>query len=231
MSKNFVHFWPLITDKKKAKERANWVIKPINKYHEKSRKILELGVGIGEVLVNFPKRFDIYGLDHTKQYIDYCKKKIIRGHFFVSSMHDFKHKEKFDVIFSVYDSVCFLKNFDQWKQTFRNVSKHLNKNGLFVFDTYTPKILKDFKNKKESKSKFSKGYITDKAIIKNNTLTWDFKVFEKIRKSKYQVNKYKFKETIYPVQKVKSALTQHFKILETKLMDNNRRILFICRKK
>ena len=230
MTKDFIHFWPSITSKKGARERADWVIKPINKYHKKSKKILELGVGIGQVLVNFPKKFDIYGLDYFKQYVDYCNKHIPRGKFFVSSMHNFKIKENFDVIFSVYDSICFLKNFDQWKQTFKTVHNHLNDEGLFIFDTYTPKILKDYKDKEASASKFSKGYIFDKALVKGNTLTWDFKVFEKIGKDKYQINEYKFKEIIHPVQKVKSALSQHFKILETKLMDEGRRILFICRK-
>lgn len=231
MTKDFIHFWPSITSKNGARERAGWVIQPVNKYNKKAKKVLELGAGIGQVLVNFPKRFDISGLDCCKQYAEYCTKHIPRAKFYTFSMHNFKIKEKFDVIFSVYDSICFLKSFDQWKQTFKTVHNHLNDKGLFIFDMYTPKILEDLKDKKASASKFSMGYIFDKAIVKGSTLTWDFKVFEKIGKDKYQINEYKFKEKIHPVQKVKSALSQNFSILETKLMDEGRRILFICRKK
>lgn len=231
MTKDFIYFWPVISNKEEARERADWVLRPINKYNKNAKKILELGVGIGQVLTNFPKKFDIYGLDCIKQYVDYCQKHIPRGKFFVSSMHNFKIDETFDVIFSVYDSICFLNNFNQWKQTFKTVKNHLHKDGLFIFDMYTPKILKDYKNKEASASKFSMGYIFDKPIVKNNKLIWDFKIFEKIGKDKYQINEYKFKETIYPVQKVKYALSQRFKILEIKLMDESRRILFVCKKR
>lgn len=231
MAKNFVHFWPHITSKKGAKQRANWVMEPIKKHHKNAKSILELGVGIGQVLVGFPKKYDIHGLDCHKEYIAYCNKHRPRGKFYVASMHDFRINKKFDVIFSVYDSICFLESFIQWKQTFNTVHNHLDENGLFIFDSYTPKILKDFKNKGATVSSFSKGYIFDKAIIKGNTLTWDFKVFEKIGRGKFELNEYKFKEIIHPTQKIKKALSKKFTILDTKLMEEGRRILFICKKR
>ena len=126
MTKSFVHFWESLEDKKGAKERANRVLEPIKKYNKKAKKVLELGVGIGAVLASFPKKFAIYGLDINEEYIDVCKRKIKRGKFFVSSMHNFKTDERFDVIFSVYDSINFLETFNQWKSTFKSVSDHLN---------------------------------------------------------------------------------------------------------
>lgn len=186
MAKSIVAFWESIEDKKGAKERADRVLKPIYKYNKKARKVLELGVGIGAVLNNFPKRFDIYGLDIKKEYIEVCRKKIKRGEFFVSSMHNFKIDESFDAIFSVFDSINFLETFSQWKSTFTCVSEHLNENSLFIFDMYTPKALNDFKGKEATARKFSKGYYFDGAIIKANALTWDFKIFEKITDDTYQ---------------------------------------------
>ena len=229
MTKSFVHFWE--TDKKEAKERAERVLKPVRKYNKKARKVLELGVGIGAVLNNFPKKFIIYGLDIEQEYIDVCKKEIKRGKFFVSSMHNFRINEKFDVIFSVFDSINFLENFDQWKSTFIAVSQHLNEGGLFIFDMYTPKTLQHFKGKEATASEFSKGYVIDGAIIKGNTLTWDFKIFEKVTEDMYQIHEYEWKETIYSVPKVESALSRLFKILESKQWEEGRRMLFVCRKK
>lgn len=231
MTKSFVHFWELLEDKKGAKERANRVLEPIKKYNKKAKKVLELGVGIGAVLASFPKKFDIYGLDINEEYIDVCKRKIKRGKFFVSSMHNFKTDERFDVIFSVYDSINFLETFNQWKSTFKSVSDHLNGKGLFIFDMYTPKMLEEFEGKTATARKFSKGYYFDGAIVENNTLTWDFKVFEKIKGNTYQIHEYKFKEIIHQVPKVKSALSKEFEILETKSMEEDRKILFVCRKK
>jgi len=231
MTKSFVYFWESLEDKGEAKERAERVLKPIRKYNKKARKVLELGVGIGAVLAHFPKRFDIYGLDIEEEYIEICKNRIKDGKFLVSSMHNFRIDEKFDVVFSVFDSINFLENFGQWKSTFKAVSQHLNEDGLFIFDMYTPNALQHFRGKEATASKFSKGYVYDGAIIKGNTLTWDFKIFEKITEDMYQIHEYEWKETIYPVPKVESALFRLFEILESKRWEEGRRIVFACRRK
>lgn len=233
----FVYFWESLANKERAKERADYVLKPMNEYGKKAGKILEIGCGIGEVLANLPENYDIYGLDIEKDYIDVCKKKIPRGKFFVSSMHDFKIDETLDVIFCVGDAINFLKTFAQWELTFNSVRNHLNDNGLFILEMETPKILKDNnpygfrKRTTSSVREFAKGYHYDIGIARGNTLTWDERIFEKLPNGLYQLNKYKFDETIYPVASVKRALSKHFEILENTPMEKGRIILFACRKK
>lgn len=236
-SKPFVYFWESVTRKESAKEKAEYVLEPISKHHKKAEKILELGCGIGEVLVNFPKRFGIYGLDIEKDYIDVCKRRVPNGSFFVSSMHNFKIDERFDVIFCVGDAINFLKTFAQWESTFESVRNHLRDDGLFILEMETPRMLKacnPYGGKKmvtSSVREFSKGYYYDMGIAKDNTLIWDVRIFEKLANGLYQLNKYRFFETIYPVARVKKALSKHFEILGTKPMEKGRIILFTCRKK
>jgi len=146
-------------------------------------------------------------------------------------MHNFKISERFDVIFSVFDSINFLNTFAQWKLTFQSVNDHLNENGLFIFDIYTLKMLKDDEGKGPTFRKISKGYYYDKGTTKNNTLVWDVKIFEDIGNGLYHVNEYELKEAMYPITKVDSALSKHFEILETKSMEKGRKVLFVCRKK
>ena len=203
--KYFTKNWENITDKKAAKERANYVLKPIKKY-KGVKKILELGVGVGYVIQYFPKKYEISGLDIKKDYISICKKKFPKYKFYVASMHNFKIKEKFDVIFSVYDSINFLKNIWQWEKTFELVKNHLNDGGLFIFDMYTEKALKEFKGKSEYTKKFKFGYVNSKGIVKWNRLVWDFKIFEKKTKNKYKIHRNKFVEYIQPTKKVKIEL-------------------------
>ena len=210
MTKYFVHFWDSEADKKGARERAERVLKPTRKYNEKASKVLELGVGIGKVLVHFPKSFEIFGLDIEEEYVDVCKERIKRGKFFVSSMHNFRLGEKFDVIFSVYDSINFLETFSQWKSTFKAVHAHLNEKGLFVFDMYTPKVLQHFKGSRATASKISKGYEIFWAIIKGNTLTWDFKIFEKITEETYQINEYLWRIHIKDKQTTLIQMMTHY---------------------
>ena len=237
-SKPFVYFWESLTSKEGARERARYVLKPINEYHKQAKKILEIGCGIGEVLVNLPLRYTIFGLDIERDYIEVCKRRMPRGKFFVSSMHNFKIDEKFDVIFSAYDAINFLKDFAQWKSTFKVVDEHLNRNGLFIFDVYTPKMLRDtlqwlekYNRSTSSVKEFPKGYYYDKEVVKGDTLTWDSRIFERLPNGLYQLNKYRFKERIYPVAKMKSALSEYFDVLEANLREEGRKILFVCRKK
>ena len=89
-SKPFASFWESLTSKEGAKERARYVLKPVNKYRKQTKKILEIGCGIGEVLVNLPKRYVVYGLDVERDYIEVCRRRMPKGRFFVSSMHNFK---------------------------------------------------------------------------------------------------------------------------------------------
>jgi SAM-dependent methyltransferase len=220
-----------------ARERARYVLKPIIEYHKQAEKILEIGCGIGEVLVNLPESYTIYGLDIGKDYIEVCKKKIPEGKFYVSSMHNFKIDEKLDIIFSVY-AINFLRDFSHWKSTFKAVNEHLNIDGLFIFDAYTPKILRDTLQslKKHDRStssvkEFAKGYYYEKETVKGDTRILDTGIFERLPNGLYQLNKYRRKERIYPVAKMKHALSEHFDILEANLREEGRKILFVCRKK
>jgi len=237
-AKPFVYFWESLTSKEGARERARYVLETINEHYKQAKKILEIGCGIGEVLSNLPERYTIYGLDIERDYIEVCRRRIPKGKFFVSSMHNFKINEKFDVIFSANDAINFLEDFAQWESTFKVVNMHLSRDGLFIFDAYTPKMLRDtlhwlekYNRSTSSVREFPKGYYYDKEIVKGNTLTWDSRIFEKLPNGLYQLNKYKFKETIYPVAKMKSALSKHFEIVEANLREEGRKILFICRKK
>ncbi len=115
--------------------------------------------------------------------------------------------------------------------------EHLKRDGLFIFDVYTPKMLRDtvrwlekYNRSTSSVREFAKGFYYDKEIVKGNTLTWDSRVFEELPNGLYRLHKYKFKETMYPVAKMKSALSEYFEIVEADLREEGRKILFVCRK-
>ncbi len=212
MKKDFSYYWDDLANDRGARERFEKVMKFIKKYNPHAKSILELGVGNGNVLKHFSKKYDLHGLDIDKKSLALSKKKIPQANLFFSSMHNFKVNKKFDVIFSVYDSLNFLLNFKQWEQTFKKVKSHLSENGIFIFDFYTPKMLEKAKSwDKFSKEKF--GYMWDKGIVKGNKITWHFSIFEKIGK-KYELNEYNFPEWTYPVKKVEEKIKKNFRILE-----------------
>ena len=229
--KHFVHFWGALTSEEGSKERAQKVLRAIAQHHRRAKTILELGCGIGMVIKYFPKSYALYGLDIEKAYIAACKKNVPRGSYVVSSMHDFHIEQSFDVIFSIFDSINFLPGFKEWRQTFSRVHDHLHDKGVFIFDMYTPKVLKDFKNNGLSINKESIGYTLSKPVIAGNTLTWDYLVLEQVKKDMYKEHAYQWTEHIYAVERVSKELRKQFTILSKEYSDKRRRVLFICRKK
>jgi SAM-dependent methyltransferase len=237
-SKPIVYFAKTWYNKKGAMVRVRYIMAPIMKYHSTARRIMEIGCGMGDVLVNLPKRFSISGLDVEKDFIEVARRRMPNGKFYVHSMHNFKIDEKFDVIFSAFDAVNFLEDFSQWKSTFKAVSEHLNENGLFIFDVYTPRMLTDTRRRQEqdrssflSAWEFSMGYYFDRGLVKGNVLTWDSRIFERLPSGLYRLNRYRFIERVYPVARMKSALSKHFDILETSLREKGIKIVFACRKR
>jgi len=225
-------------NKKGAMVRVRYIMAPIMKYHRNPRSVLEIGCGLGDVLVNLPKKYSISGLDFEEDFIEVARRRMPKGKFYVHSMHNFKIDEKFDVIFSAFDALNFLDDFSQWKSTFKAVNKHLNENGLFIFDVYTPKMLTVTRHWFEThrRSSFSGrkekfGYYFDRGLVKGNVLTWDSRIFERLPSGLYRLNKYRFIERIYPVARMKSALSKHFDILDTSLREKGIKIVFVCRKK
>jgi 2-polyprenyl-3-methyl-5-hydroxy-6-metoxy-1,4-benzoquinol methylase len=71
-SKPFVTFWGSLMSKEGGRERARYVLEPVNAYRRQAKKILEIGCGIGEVLVNLPERYAVYGLNIERDYVEVC---------------------------------------------------------------------------------------------------------------------------------------------------------------
>ena len=241
MVKDFGDYWDDLADEKGANTRANIVLSLIKKHKPSTKSVLELGIGSGNVLKNFPKKYSLHGLDVEAKYVALARKKMPRANLIASSMHNFKFDKKFDVIFSIFDSINFLDNFNQWKQTFKTVHNHLEDGGIFIFDMYAPMMLEKAKTWSIfSKEKF--GFMWDKAIVKGNKLTWNFHIFEKIKNNTYELNEYKFSEKIFDVEKVEFELKKHFKIVEKrdaadlsgdlkKPSKNTYRLIYVVRKK
>jgi hypothetical protein len=75
------------------------------------------------------------------------------------------------------------------------------------------------------------GYYFDRGLVKGNVLTWDSRIFERLPNGLYKLNRYRFIERVYPVARMKSALSKRFDIIETTLRERGNVIVFVCRKK
>ena len=208
---HFADFYDEVSDKKAAGQRAARVLRLIGKYAPRAKSVLELGVGNGSVLAAFPRKYSLYGLDIEPRYLKLAQKKVPRAHLFRASMHNFTARRKFNVIYSVYDSINFLPSFRQWTQTFARVRLHLEEGGIFIFDCYTSGMLPALSREKG-------------ASVNGNELTWTICAARKGKRHCFE-----FRERLFPEEKVEAALAKRLAIVE-KCPLSKKRLLFVARK-
>ena len=110
----------------------------INEYNPQGEKILDLGCGTGTTLVKLAerKKYRCSGLDLSEDMLKKAKIKL-KGKdvpLFLGDMREFDTGEKYDIIFSFFDTVNHLFATQDLLDLFNSVRNSLNENGIYVFD-------------------------------------------------------------------------------------------------
>ena len=95
---------------------------------------MDLASGAGNLTVElFNQGYKVDGLDFSDKMISLAKEKLDTN-YFQEDMRDFNISKKYDAIISSNDSLNFLLDENDVRSTMKNVHRHLNPNGMFVFD-------------------------------------------------------------------------------------------------
>ncbi|HEX7042266.1 MAG TPA: class I SAM-dependent methyltransferase [Patescibacteria group bacterium] len=214
------------------------VKKLIKKYHPTSKKLLEIACGTGNMLKAFNQTHTIYGLDISKDMINIAKSKLPKAKLYVKDMTNFNLKKKFDVVLCFYDAINHLISFKSWEKMFLQVSNHLDKNGIFIFDLTTMyRMIQRSKDPilvSKHKNMIITAFVTrvDKYTFKSR-----FQIIKKNDQQKWSCIEEYVVENCFEIEKVKKSLKKFFKIEEVfdyyqSVPTSKSKILFfICRKK
>lgn len=119
----------------------NWYgyIKEIFKrYDKKPVDILEMACGTGSLSYHIAKdgyKLTCFDLSGEMLSIAYDKLKGLKNaKILKQNMIDFTINKSFDSIISICDSINYILDEEDLLKTFINVYKHLNKDGIFIFD-------------------------------------------------------------------------------------------------
>lgn len=206
----------------------------IEPYLKPNAKLLDLACGTGSFLMlAVNKGISCYGLDLSESAIEIAKEKAKINRFKidykVADMTSFKYDFKFDVITCFFDSVNFLDSKTKVKDLFNSVYEHLNVGGYFIFDIFSPYMMKEYED-----NHFTNDYDTFKIDwqtkkINSTTLKHDVKINEddNIYKEEYYEYFYDFKDLDF----------SNFRLIKIAgdfnddLLDEDERIMFILQKK
>lgn len=220
-------------------KKALWLRELIVNHHPAAKSILELACGTGSILVVLAKDYDVTGLDNSAGMLEVARGKLPEADFIEANMADFNTGQSYDVVLCVYDSINHLLQFSEWQSLFANTAKHLNPNGLFIFDMNTVEFLNKLNESEPSVSHFSDNTMTigaepsDKAIT-----TLKIEVAEKKSDDTMQLHKTDIPEMSFSADQVEQALREHFEILgklgegrHTAWTSSDDKVVYVCRLK
>ena len=218
-------------------EMASYIRRLIRRHKPKARTLLELACGTGAILKILAKSYDVAGLDLSPQMLSLARKKLPHVRFYRKDMVSFDLGKKFDVIICVFDSINHVLKFADWKKIFRNAARHLEEDGLFLFDINTEAKLDRLISAPTWVHKFGRNLefinVTDG---RKRIANWNIRVFEHHRGNKYGLFEEDIKEISFAVNKIKAALRKQF--TNVKVIDppdrrpstKSDRLYFVCKR-
>ena len=146
----------------------------------KRNSILDLGCGTGNFLQILEKHFKIcIGIDLSKDMIDIAKQNCKKANLFVGNILDFQFDQKFNLITCNYDMINHLNTLEEYIKVFKNVYKHLEKGGLFLFDFNTKEYLNNLTTQPKSWENDVTIKMAQDTFIDENHAKFSIKVYDK----------------------------------------------------
>ncbi|MEO0262506.1 MAG: class I SAM-dependent methyltransferase [candidate division WOR-3 bacterium] len=126
---------------------AQYFIKICELFNVYPKKILDIACGTGsEILYLSEMGFNITGIDISEKMLEIAKEKLKdrkNVRFFKMDMRDLNLYEKYDAVFSFFDSMNYILNIDDMEKCFKGVYNVLKDGGIFIFDMNTYYSLKE----------------------------------------------------------------------------------------
>jgi cyclopropane fatty-acyl-phospholipid synthase-like methyltransferase len=210
----------------------------LSKYVPKGSSLLEIGCGTGNILKSLEDTYDVAGLDIAPAMLAQAKKQLPKVPLYNEDMRSFRINKQYDAILCIFDSINHLTKFSDWKKTFAQVDKHLQKDGTFIFDMNTQKRLESLSSLPTFAKKINSTTIAAIKILKakKNQYVIRFQIFESITSPTISYLEETVSETSYDINAVKNEISQRFKILKMvdpfrdKVSDESGRIFFVCKR-
>jgi SAM-dependent methyltransferase len=218
-------------------QTAAYIRSLITHHHPAAKTLLELACGTGALLKCLTADYEVSGLDVSPTMLALARKKLPQVPFFQQNMVTFALGKKFDVILCVFDSLNHVLRFAEWKRTFRRVAHHLEEDGLFLFDVNPEQKLQRLIQAPAWVKEFD-GHVLIMDITDGGggIAKWNIKVFAPQRKGLYRLFEEDIKETSFPLEKIRAALLEQFRVI--KILDptgrrpseQSERVYFMCKR-
>lgn len=120
-------------------EWCRFITQVIENYGVKYNSVLEMACGTGTMSVNLALRgYDVTAFDISDEMLSYASSKALekgaKVTFLHQDMRDIKLDRNFGIILCLCDSINYITNEDELLSVFKWVYRHLETDGIFIFD-------------------------------------------------------------------------------------------------
>lgn len=222
-------------------EEVDFLNTLIKKYNPNAKNILETACWTWVVAKEFKKIwYEITWLDISEKMLSKAIEldNLKKENLVLADMTNFDLQKTFDVVLCNYNSICHLLTWQDWQKFFEMAYKHLNENGIFIFDINT---LFEFENITREFAQFY-NFWDDSVCLemfkKDWFYEWIIKIFKKATDGRYDLIVENVKENSFPIHMIKKELkSKWFKVTEIldfhywEVNDESERVYFVCEKK
>lgn len=201
--------------------------------------LLELACGTGGIIARLASRYQVSGLDISPGMLAVAREKLPEGTpLYLADMSNFKLETTFDAIVCVYHGINHLLSFSYWESLFDCAYRHLNHDGVLIFDVITAHNLELMARNGQTVQQFGDNYLLTKVRASGEMLfDWEIEVYELQPSGRYMLLTEVIRTAGFPDEKVRKALGERFSditVIESDGSvaddDNENRIWFVCTK-
>lgn len=204
--------------------------------HPQPATLLEVACGTGGIIASLAGRYQVAGLDISPGMLAVARKKLPAGiPLHLADMSSFKLDAKFDVVICVYHGINHLLRFSDWKGFFDCASRHLNDDGVLIFDIVTIGDLRIIASIPETVQQFGKNYLRIRVRESaEGVFDWNMEV-ELGGNGGRELLTEVIRTASFPPEKVREQLSERFaniEIIESDggISESGNRIWFVCTK-
>ncbi len=140
--RDYAKYYDLVYQDKDYKAECDFLQSIFSKYFSKPvRTILDLGCGTGgHALILAEKGYEVAGVDLSREMLEVARKKAkerrLNIEFIQGDIRNMGLNQKFDAVISMFAVISYQITNEDLMSVFKTASRHLKKNGLFIFDAW-----------------------------------------------------------------------------------------------
>lgn len=129
---------------KYSSKYTDLIFNVIDIYNLNVHSVLDVACGTGILASElYSKNFEVSGIDISEDMINVARENTKGIDFQVADMEKFTFDKKFQIITCAFDSINYLTCDIKMEKTLKNILKHLDDNGVFIFDINTPLLYEE----------------------------------------------------------------------------------------